>query len=298
MSRGAGAVALACACALSLARPAWSTAAPGADGRVRVAQPAGPGQQVADRLARGERLFADQEYRAAIKTLLPVTRDGTASRAQRVRAWEVVALARFILRDEAGARDAFERVLELDPGFELRDTSGSPRIRGFFDRLRREVVPDAGAVDLEHAAPAGATAGGRLELEIRVTRGETLVREVAVAYRTLGALTYREVAGRPDGERGWRVAVSLPPARQPGTLEYYVIARSSRGEVARIAAPDAPLSLAVAAGGGAVRRPWYGRWYVIAGVAVVAAGATGAVIAGGRGPTDGSLPPGTITVTP
>ena len=293
-------IAAACALAVVLAGwvPAPAMAAPGADGRARVAQPAGPGQQVADRLARGEGLFADQEYRAAIKTLLPVTRDGAASRAQRVRAWEVVALARFILRDEAGAQGAFERVLELDPGFELRDTSGSPRIREFFDRLRREVVPDAGAVELEHAAPAGATAGGRLELGIRATRGETLVREVAVAYRALGALTYREVAGRPDGERGWRVVVSLPPGRQPGTLEYYVIARGRSGEVARIAAPDAPLTLAVAAGGGVVRRPWYGRWYMIAGVAAVAAGATGAVIAGSRGPTDGTLPPGTITVTP
>ena len=263
---------------------------------------AGPGQQVADRLARGERMFAEQEYDAAIKTLLPVTRDRAASRAQRVRAWEVIALARFISRDEAGAHDAFERVLEIDPGFQLRDASGSPRIRAFFDRVRREVSPGAASdVDLEHAAPSGATAGARVELEVRVTRGAARVREVVVAHRALGALTYRETPGRAGPADTWRVALTLPPARAAGTLEYYVVARGAEadGEVARIAAPDQPLTLAVAPGGAvAARRPWYGRWYVIAGVAVVAAGATGAIIAGSGGPADGSLPPGTVTVTP
>ena len=46
------------------------------------------------------------------------------------------------------------------------------------------------------------------------------------------------------------------------------------------------------------RSPWWGRWYVVAGVAAVAAGATAAVVAGTSGLADGSLPPGTITVTP
>ena len=266
----------------------------------RVAGPS-PGQQVADRVARGEALFADQEYQAAIKTLTPVTRDRAASRAQRVRAWEVIALARFILGDEAGARDAFERVLELDPGFQLRDSSGSPRIRAFFDRLRREVVPGAatGDIDLEHAAPAGATAGGRLELEVRVSRGATLVHDVAIVYRALGVLTYREAGARAAGADRWRAAITLPAARERGTFEYYVVARAGDGvELARIAAPDTPLTIAVAPGGSPGRRPWYGRWYVIAGVALVAAGATGAIVAGTGGLDDGSLPPGTITVTP
>lgn len=285
--------AMAVAVALGLmAGPAMRGAAPAAAAPAR-------SEAVADRLARGEALFADQEYAAAVKALLPVTRDRAASRAQRVRAWEVIALARFISGDEVGARDAFERVLELDPGFQLRDASGSPRVRAFFDRVRREVVPGAaGDVDLEHAAPAGATAGSRLELEVRVSRGADAVGAVAVAHRLLGALTYREARGRAAGAGRWQIALTLPPARAAGTLEYYVIARGpDGGEVARIAAPDAPLALAVAPGGKR-DRPWYGRWYVVAGVAVVAAGATAAAVAAGGGPGEGSLPPGTITVTP
>ena len=292
MSGPSSAVTVAVALALAAA-PARATPGPGGAPRI-----AAPGRAVADRLARGERLFADQEYAAAVKTLLPVTRDRAASRAQRVRAWEVIALARFIGGDEAGARDAFERVLELDPGFQLRDTSGSPRIRGFFDRVRRDVVPGAeGDVDLEHAVPAGATGGARLELDLRATRGGERVRAVAVAYRPLGRLTYREVVGTAAGPGAWRVSIAVPPSREPTSLEYYVVARDDRGEVGRIAAPDAPLTIAVAPGG-VGRRPWYGRWYVVAGVAVVAAGATGAIVAASRGPASGSLPPGSITVTP
>ncbi len=252
-------------------------------------------------LAEGERLFADQEYARAVKALIPVTRDGNAARAVRVRAWELIALARYIDGDLGGARDAFERLLEADPGFQLRDTSGSPRIRAFFDKIRAEVVPAAAAsdVDLEHAAPRGATAGGKAELDVRATRGADEVRAVVVLYRRLGALAYREQPGRSAADDRWRAALPLPGARQPYAVEYYVEARGTAGAVlARIASPDTPLSIPVAAGGvggGA----WYGRWYVITGAAVLAAGATGAVVwAASSGVADGSLPPGRVTVTP
>ncbi len=109
-------------------------------------------------LDAGERFFADLEYGKAIKVLLPVARDPAASRARRVRAWELIALSRFILGDRGGARTAFERVLDADPGFQLRDDSGSPRIREFFDEVRADVLGAAtSAVDLEHER--GATDG-------------------------------------------------------------------------------------------------------------------------------------------
>ena len=252
-------------------------------------------------LAAGEKLFAAQEYARAIKVLVPVTRDGAAPRALRVRAWELIALARFIDGDEGGARDAFERLLEADPGFQLRDDSGSPRIRRFFDQIRREVVPEAAVaeVDLEHAAPRGATAGRRLELEVRATRGGDDVLAVVVLHRRLGAIAYEEKPARPAGDHRWRAAIAVEAARRPSPIEYYVEARGAAGAVlARIAGPDAPLTLAVAPGGGE-GRAWYGRWYVIAGAAVVAAGATGAIVwSASSGPSDGSLPPGRIVVTP
>jgi hypothetical protein len=250
-------------------------------------------------LAAGERFFAELEYKKAIKVLVEVTRDPAASRAQRVRAWELIALSRFILGDTGGARTAFERVLEADPGFQLRDTSGSPRIREFFDEVRAEVLGDAGGdVDLEHAAPRAGTAGTRLELELRATRGADSVTEVVVLHRKVGELAYTTAPARPIADGKWRTRIALASARRAYAIEYYAEARGAGGAVlARVATPDAPLVLEIAPGGGD-GRPWYGRWYVIAGAAVVAAGTTGAILLATDGPSDGSLPPGRVTVTP
>ncbi len=252
-------------------------------------------------LAAGERFFAELEYKNAIKVLLPVTRDPAASRAQRVRAWELIALSRFILGDRGGARTAFERVLDADPGFQLRDTSGSPRIREFFDEVRAEVLGAAGGdVDLEHAAPRAGTAGTRLELEVRATRGGDAVTEVVVLHRRVGTLAYQVASARTIGERRWRAAIKLDGSPRAYGVEYYVEARGPGGGVlARIATPDAPLSLEISPGGGERGgRPWYGRWYVIAGAAAVAAGTTGVILLANDGPDDGTLPPGSVTVSP
>jgi len=288
--------ALVVAIALVLATALPAVVAPGA------ATAEAPDARARKLLAAGETLFGEQEYGRAIKVLVAVTRDAAAPRALRVRAWELIALARFIEGDEGGARDAFERLLEADPGFQLRDDSGSPRIRRFFEKIRREVGPaaEASEVDLEHAAPRGAVAGKQLELEIRALRGGDQVREVVVLHRRLGAMRYAEQPARATGDRRWRAVVTLETARRASSLEYYVEARGAGGSVlARIAGPDAPLSIAVAAGG-AERRSWASRWYVVTGVAVLAAGATGAILWGATssGTPEGSLPPGHVTITP
>jgi hypothetical protein len=68
--------------------------------------------------------------------------------------------------------------------------------------------------------------------------------------------------------------------------------------IARIAAPDAPLDMALLPGSIEGKRPWYGRWYVIAGgAAAVAAGLTGLAAFASRGPDPGTLPPGSVTLS-
>jgi hypothetical protein len=252
-------------------------------------------------LARGQKLFDDQEYAAAIQALGPVTRDARATRAQRLRALELIALSEFIRRDEGGARATFERILDIDPGYQLRDTSGSPKVREFFDKLKAQLVPgfdpNAGA-DLEHAAPTAGTAGKPVELEVRVTRGNVV--DLILGTRRRGELSYKVTPLAPRGGNRWHVRVVPDASQKPYVLEYYVEARDAGGgTIARIAAPDQPLEIALAAGGVDVvaKRPWYARWYVIAGAAVAAAGVTGIAIEASRGPGPGSLPPGSVTVT-
>lgn len=253
-------------------------------------------------LARGRQLFDEQEYAAAIQTLSPVTRDARATRAQRLRALELIALAHFIRRDEAGARATFERILDIDPGYQLRDTSGSPKIRAFFDELKRQLIPGydptAGA-DLEHAAPTAGVAAEPVEIEVRATRGGERVFSVVVATRRRGALAYQVLPAAPRGESRWRARPRPAASAKPYILEYYLEARDAGGAaVARVGSPDAPLEIALTAGSGEGARRWYSRWYVIAaGAAVVAAGATGLVLAATAGPDAGTLPPGSVTVT-
>lgn len=256
-------------------------------------------QQIETYLARGQKAFDEQDYAAAIQTLQPVTRDARATRAQRLRALELTALAEYIKGDAAAARATFERILDIDPGYQLRDASGSPKIRAFFDDLKKELVPgfdpNAGA-DLEHAAPTAATSGRPVEIEARVTRGN--VFDLVVATRRRGELGYHTAPMNPRGDGKWRARVATDASSKPYVLEYYLEARDAGGAViARVAAPDVPLEIALAAGAVESKKGWYGRWYVIAGAAVLAAGVTGVVVAGNRGPESGSLPPNSITVT-
>jgi hypothetical protein len=123
---------------------------------------------------------------------------------------------------------------------------------------------------------------------------------IAVAVRRRGELSYRTELAAPRGEQRWRARIAIEPSARAYVVEYYIEARDAGGAaIGRIATPDSPLTIAVAAGGGDLRRPWYGRWYVIGGAAaVVAAGVTGLAIAASRGPDPGTLPPGSVTVSP
>src|SRR5262245_10755298 len=85
----------------------------------RADEPVGP-QALEQYLARGQKLFEEQEYAGAIQALTPVTRDARATRAQRLRALELIALAQFIRNDRGAARATFERILDIDPGYQLR----------------------------------------------------------------------------------------------------------------------------------------------------------------------------------
>ena len=232
-------------------------------------------QTIETYLARGQKLFDSQDYAAAIQTLSPVTRDARATRAQRLRALELIALARVHhAATPAAARATFERILDIDPGYQLRDTSGSPKIRAFFDdaeeaaRSRATTRTPAPTSSTRRRPPA--TAGTPLEIEVRVTRGN--VFDLVLATRRRGELAYQ--IARDGAAR--RRALARARARRavgakPYVLEYYLEARDAGGAaIARVASPDEPLEIALAPGGdaGAGKRPWYGRWYVIAGAAV------------------------------
>ncbi len=155
-------------------------------------------QTIETYLARGQHAFDDQDYAVAVQTLAPVTRDARATRAQRLRALELIALAHYITGDAAAARSTFERILDIDPGYQLQDPSGSPKVRAFFDDLKRQLIPgfdpDAGA-DLDAPPRRPRRRPGRpLEIEARVTRGN--VFDVVVGERAAASVLGYRVSRR------------------------------------------------------------------------------------------------------
>ena len=258
------------------------------------------GARVRKQLELGQDFFADMEYKEAIRVLLPVTRAGAATRAQRLRAYELIGQSYLILGDKSRARAAFEELLAIDSGYQLREATESPKIRDFFAAVKRDYVPDsvAASAELEHSAPPSATGGRRVELEVVVKHGAEEVKGIAAVVRRRGVLAYtRSVALRRIGDRRWRARFRAPASAEPYVLEYYIEARDLGGRsVGRVAGPETPLSFPVDAGG--TRRSWYRRWYAVAGAtALVGIGAALLVTSGDSAPT-GSLQPGRVTVTP
>ena len=96
-------------------------------------------QAIEVQLERGQKLFDEQDYAGSLQLLGPVTRDARATRAQRLRALELIALGEFIRNDQGAARATFERILDIDPGYQLRDPSGSPKVRAFIDFMTEHV---------------------------------------------------------------------------------------------------------------------------------------------------------------
>lgn len=267
-----------------------------------VGRAAADARQVTKALAAAEAQFDEQDYGKVVKTLRAVLGDKDATRAQRLRALELTALAQLILGDEAAARATFERLLDVDPGYQLRDRSGSPRIKKFFDDVKADVVPGFSpdlVAELDHAAPPDATAGRRLEIDVRATAGAENVKEVVLLVRRRGEQDYRAVEGAFRGDARWRVRLTPEASRDAYVVEYYVEGRGLTGQtVARVASPEAPLAIAISPGSVTGPTKWYRRWYVWAGVGVLALGGGTAAILATSGPDDGTLPPNRVTVTP
>ncbi len=258
--------------------------------------------RVEKRLAKGRTSFGALEYRKTVRALQPVRTDQRATRAQRLEALELIGLSHLILGEKARAKEAFEDLLAIDPGHQLRYDDGSPKIRQFYGTIRRAYVPgfDVDAVvGLEHAAPSGATAGRKLEVEVEAKKGAYQAKEVILFWRQQGVLAYNKIGMRELEPGRWRARFSLPGATRRYRIEYYLEARGiAGGSVGRVGGPEVPLGIDVTPGAGPT--PWYRRWYVIAGGAAALGIGTAALIfaASGEDAPDGTLEPGRITLSP
>ena len=180
-------------------------------------EPAAPpvGDELEATLEQGFQKFQDLEYREAIRVLRPVRLSAKATQAQKLRALELIGISYLILNDSAHAVEAFEDLLTIDAGYQLKHDDGSPKIRTFFDDVKRKFVPGTGHgtdIQLEHSAPPDATAGRPVEIDAVVRGRIQKVAQVILRWRQRGVLTYgtaemrrvgKSQIGRRQSER-WR----------------------------------------------------------------------------------------------
>ncbi len=252
-------------------------------------------ERIRERLREGRRLYDEQEYRKAIRELAPVNRADAATRAQKLEALELLGLCWFILGDEAEAREAFEDILAIDAGYELREASGSPKIRAFFQKVKKAYLPDYtidSRVSLDHSAPRSGTAGRRLEISVYVTSGQESIKTVAVTIRRRGWTSWASsVILRNVKDNHYRARFNAYADNADYVLEYYIQAIDAAGrDLARVGGPEDPLSIPIE-GAPVQDGAWYRKWYIWVGAGVAVAGAAAVIAASGDSAPSGTLGP-------
>jgi tetratricopeptide (TPR) repeat protein len=248
-----------------------------------------------EKLEQARRQYLAQEYERVVRLLQPLVGSPLATISEKVEAYELIGLSYLILGETKRAREAFENLLELDPGHVLRDPTGSPKIQRFYESVRESFLPGYRArakVSLEHAAPSGAIAGRRVEVGARIAQGGAEVGQVLVRWRRAGMLSFASIGMRREG---LSLAASFlsPTDTASYQLEYYLEVRDPNGQaLTRVGSPDRPLLILVSGvaprSESLIQKWWF--WTAI-GVAVVG-GVTAGIVAGARETApDGNLEP-------
>ena len=229
------------------------------------------------------------EYDEAIGVAEAIASDPSAPAALRVEALELCGAIEVLLRHPDQARQAFERLLALDPGHEITDLELPPAVRSFYEEVR-EGYERQGELALDVVAPETFDGESPVHLTMTIEGEQGGVERALAMVRAEGAAEFHNVemscsAARCEAELD-------PPAVGRG-LEYFIRVEAPSGFVlGQLGSEDAPVLVAVEAPVGTEtdedsetievtepRRLWYASWWfwTIVGV-VVAGGATTAAV--------------------
>lgn len=279
--------ALRCACLVL----AVCSLAAGAEAQRPRASAAAQGERLVD---EGRRLYRELEFLGAIEVLERAIAVPGLAAARRAEALEVLGAALVVLDRDDEARRAFEQLFALDPYYEVREPSGSPKIARFVARVRRELVRDAAldpdatlALELPRAARVGAPTRLRL-------RASPSVRRVRLFVRAAEETEYVGLVASPIAAALFEA--TIPARGRADELELYAIGRDDQDRVlTRAGSPLSPLVLPVRLGGdGSILDEWW-LWTSIGGAVVLGIVLGVALAFGGaeRAPA-GTLPPGRV----
>lgn len=273
--------------ATEIAAPAEEEAAPADAPRTT------PGE-VERLLERGRQLYLQLDFPGVIDAMTRALAVPGADQGQRLEAFEYLGASNLVIDREAEARVAFERMLGIDPYHALREPSGSPKIREFVERLRRQLVADAAidpelqlVVDAPEAARASAT------LPVAVRSEGAAVAAVRVHHRSDEERQWQATELAPTGEGAFEGEVPTPATT--GRMLLYAEARDGAGSVVgRAGEPHWPLEVDVR---DELPVPLVRRWWLWTLVGVAAVGLAvglGVGLSQGDQAPPGTLPPGRV----
>lgn len=268
----------------------------------------GPGSALAqtrpaDRIDRGRSAYESLDYEGAVEALEAALDAPSISPIERAEALETLSFALVVLDRPGDAEARLRELFALDPYYDVREPTGSPRIESFVDAVRRQLGSDAALIaqlDVRLTLPRSARADRPVSVRVHLDgEGVDRVVEVILLHRGETDTDWSRVAATatPDG-----FSADIPALGRSERLEIYAEARDARGRLlARSAGPLAPTFLEVGASSGSgpssgedVLTSWW-LWTIV-GVVVVGAGVgigVGVASAPGQAPS-GTISPGRV----
>jgi len=274
-------------CLVILGQPLVLRASP----QARPPPPAAGEKGAVDLLGAGKGAYRDLDYERGVELLRGSLEGEALPLESRREAQLLLGLCLASLGLDLEARQAFQDLLELDPGFRLDEKLHSPKILAVFDLAKKERAEHLRIRDRD---PPGLEVPEIVQplpykKEIRVTARATDEQGVAgvqIFFRRRGENTYTFL---PMTEQGPGVYAAVIPSYMADQecLEYYVLVMDRAGNATLKGNAALPLVLRIEPG--AEFKPWYKKWWVwaIIGAAAGTGAALGIALSGGDGESKG-----------
>jgi tetratricopeptide (TPR) repeat protein len=259
-------------------------------------------------ITRAQEQIEQGDFEEAVKTLQAGLNEPDVTDDQLVELYRLLGLASLYLGDEAQARQAYERLLQARPDFEL-PRNAPPKLRTLYARIKediksRRVRPVTILVD-----PIPDIRGGEPVMVAARIQDMALGAKAKIFYRRAGDEAYNSVdfirdRGNKERYRATLPAYEIPAEATPYEVEYYFeVADAAQRRLAGKGDSFNPLVFEVlpqqAAGQPAAStgRPWYKSPWLWVAVGAVAIGGTAAGVAIATSEERGRVPV-TIRVNP
>lgn len=190
--------------------------------------------QEAEPLARAEEAYLRVDFAATLEHATVAIESGALSPAQTVRAYQLVGIAAAALERDEESRDAYIRMLALDPAREV-DRNLAPRLRSPFLEARGYWTARSDRLEAVVGLDRGEGA-----LTVRFTDPLSMAQMIVVWARVFGSAEW-ERARRPAAPA---VTVPLEGAAEAGRVEYALAVLDFHGNrLIELGTPNDPRSI-------------------------------------------------------